>query len=141
MLIARPLVQYFTKFADLAFCGQQNKIRKKSVAYFLDSKDEGDKKLSAGAPKFAEYLNEPSRAFFKDVLSGIEKLGIPYNANSHLVHGLDYYCHTVFEFTTAKLGAQGTVLVGGRYDGLIETMGGPKTLELVGLRGLIVLPT
>lgn len=120
------LVQYFT--AHQSELSADSKMRlEKNPLRILDSKDEGDKKLSANAPKLEQYLNETSQNFFKKVLEGIERLGIPFKINNHLVRGLDYYCHTVFEFTTAKLGAQGTVLAGGRYDGLIETMGGPRT--------------
>lgn len=120
------LVKYFTAHQDQLSADSKMRLEKNPLR-ILDSKDEGDKKLNANAPKLEEHLNETSRTFFQKVLAGIEKLGIPYKVNDHLVRGLDYYCHTVFEFTTAKLGAQGTVLAGGRYDGLIETMGGPKT--------------
>ncbi len=120
------LVSYFTAHQDQLSADSKMRLEKNPLR-ILDSKDEGDKKINALAPKFEQYLNETSKTFFKKVLEGIEKLGIPYKINSHLVRGLDYYSHTVFEFTTAKLGAQGTVLAGGRYDGLIETMGGPKT--------------
>ncbi|WP_347357221.1 histidine--tRNA ligase [Bdellovibrio sp.] len=120
------LVQYFTAHKEQL--SEDSKMRlEKNPLRILDSKDEGDKKLNAHAPKLEQSLNQSSQDFFKKVLAGIEKLGIPYKVNNHLVRGLDYYCHTVFEFTTSKLGAQGTVLAGGRYDGLIETMGGPKT--------------
>ncbi len=120
------LVRYFTAHKDQLSDDSKMRLEKNPLR-ILDSKDEGDKKLNANAPKLEQSLNTISQEFFKKVLDGIEKLGIPYKVNSHLVRGLDYYCHTVFEFTTTKLGAQGTVLAGGRYDGLIETMGGPKT--------------
>lgn len=120
------LVQYFTAHQEQLSADSKTRLEKNPLR-ILDSKDEGDKKINVNAPKLEQYLNETSQSFFKKVLAGIEKLGIPYKVNSHLVRGLDYYCHTVFEFTTSKLGAQGTVLAGGRYDGLIETMGGPKT--------------
>src|SRR5205085_5125220 len=68
---------------------------------------------------------EPSREFSGRVLSGLDALGIRHRVNPRLVRGLDYYTHTVFEFVTTDLGAQGTVLAGGRYDGLVEVMGGP----------------
>jgi histidyl-tRNA synthetase len=93
----------------------------------LDSKDEGDRRVVANAPLFSDYLNEASRAFFAAVTADLDRLGITYKHNPHLVRGLDYYCHTAFEFTTDALGAQGTVMAGGRYDGLIEMMGGPAT--------------
>lgn len=120
------LVTYFTAHQDQLSADSKMRLEKNPLR-ILDSKDDGDKRLNINAPKLEQYLNETSKTFFRTVLKGIEKLGIPYKVNSHLVRGLDYYCHTVFEFTTSKLGSQGTVLAGGRYDGLIETMGGPKT--------------
>ncbi|MEJ2026883.1 MAG: His/Gly/Thr/Pro-type tRNA ligase C-terminal domain-containing protein, partial [Limibacillus sp.] len=93
----------------------------------LDSKDEGDRRLVADAPLFGDYLNDQSLAFFAEVKSGLETLGIAYELNPRLVRGLDYYCHTAFEFTTTELGTQSAVMAGGRYDGLVETMGGQAT--------------
>lgn len=93
----------------------------------LDSKDPGDRRVIEDAPLFGDSLNDASKAFFDTVTAGLEALGIPYVVNPRLVRGLDYYCHTAFEFTTDALGAQGTVLAGGRYDGLIKSMGGPQT--------------
>jgi len=93
----------------------------------LDSKDEADKRINAGAPSFADYLTPEARAFFDAVRSGLDFLGIGYRVSPRLVRGLDYYCHTAFEFVTTDLGAQGTVLGGGRYDGLMGVMGGPET--------------
>jgi histidyl-tRNA synthetase len=96
----------------------------------LDSKDEADKRIVAGAPIFFDYLNASSRAFFDKVKSALAAVGIGYRLNPRIVRGLDYYCHTVFEFTTDELGAQGAVIAGGRYDGLAETMGGPPTASV-----------
>ncbi len=93
----------------------------------LDSKDPGDRALVMEAPQFGEYLNDQSRAFFAAVTGGLQALGIDYQLNPRLVRGLDYYAHTAFEFTTTDLGSQGTVMGGGRYDGLVEVMGGPPT--------------
>jgi histidyl-tRNA synthetase len=93
----------------------------------LDSKDEADKAVVADAPMMVDYLNDDSRRFFDDVQNGLAAAGVPVTINARLVRGLDYYCHTAFEFTTTALGAQGTVLAGGRYDGLIGQMGGPAT--------------
>jgi histidyl-tRNA synthetase len=93
----------------------------------LDSKDEGDKRINAEAPSFAEYLTPEARAFFDEVRAGLDHLGLGYRVSPRLVRGLDYYCHTAFEFVTTDLGAQGTVLGGGRYDGLMGVMGGPET--------------
>jgi len=91
----------------------------------LDSKDPGDQRLAAEAPDFTEYLNDASREFFARVRDELDMLGIAYRLNPRLVRGLDYYTHTAFEFVTTELGAQGTVIGGGRYDGLVELMGGP----------------
>jgi histidyl-tRNA synthetase len=93
----------------------------------LDSKDEGDRAITAAAPRLDDFLNDASRAFFDQVQAGLAALGIPFRYNPALVRGLDYYTHTAFEFTTDALGAQGSVLAGGRYDGLIATLGGPDT--------------
>jgi histidyl-tRNA synthetase len=92
----------------------------------LDSKDESDRAVIAGAPTLPESLDEESKTFFAAVTAGLDALGIPYKISPHLVRGLDYYCHTAFEFTTTELGSQGTLLAGGRYDGLIPAMGGPE---------------
>ena len=91
----------------------------------LDSKDPGDMRLNADAPAFDAYLNDASFEFYGRVRDGLAQLGIAYRHNPRLVRGLDYYTHTAFEFVTTDLGAQGTVIGGGRYDGLVELMGGP----------------
>ena len=93
----------------------------------LDSKDEGDRAVIVDAPLMADYLNAASTNMFDAVRAGLDRLGIAYRVNPRLVRGLDYYTHTAFEFTTQALGAQGAVIAGGRYDGLIEAMGGPPT--------------
>src|SRR5262252_1731394 len=92
----------------------------------FDSKDESDRRVSLDAPAFDDYLSSGSRDFLARVRDGLEGLGIPYRLNSRLVRGLDYYTHTAFEFVTTELGAQGTVIGVGRYDGLVEMMGGPE---------------
>ena len=91
----------------------------------LDSKEEGDRAVVAEAPRLQDQLNEASRSFFERVQALLARSAIPFVVNPKLVRGLDYYSHTAFEFTTTELGAQGTVLGGGRYDGLMKTMGGP----------------
>jgi histidyl-tRNA synthetase len=93
----------------------------------LDSKEECDQRVSLEAPVFDDYFNAYSRDFFARVRDGLDRLSIPYRVNPRLVRGLDYYTHTAFEFVTSGLGAQGTVIGGGRYDGLVELMGGPAT--------------
>jgi histidyl-tRNA synthetase len=91
----------------------------------LDSNDEGDRAVIAEAPLLEEHLNEASRGFFARVEDALARLGVSFERNPRLVRGLDYYTHTAFEFTTTRLGAQGAVMAGGRYDGLVETLGGP----------------
>jgi len=93
----------------------------------LDSKDGGDRSIVENAPRFDEYLTDAAHSFFDSVKQGLDGLGIAYSCNERLVRGLDYYCHTAFEFTTHRLGSQSAVLAGGRYDGLIGQMGGPET--------------
>jgi histidyl-tRNA synthetase len=92
----------------------------------LDSKDEGDRELIANAPLLGDYLNEASTAHIERVMEQLAAAGVAFERDPKLVRGLDYYCHTAFEFITSDLGAQGTVLGGGRYDGLAETLGGPN---------------
>lgn len=91
----------------------------------LDSKNQTDKKIILNAPSILDYLNEESLDRFQKVTEGLDTLGIKFNIDKNLVRGLDYYCHTAFEFITRDLGAQGTVLAGGRYDGLSKMLGGP----------------
>lgn len=120
------LVEYFS--GHTAQLSEDSRTRlQKNPLRILDSKDEGDRAIIVNAPLLADSLNEASRAFFDGVRRGLDMLGVQYNVNQRLVRGLDYYTHTAFEFITTALGAQGTVLAGGRYDALVETMGGPKT--------------
>jgi len=93
----------------------------------LDSKDERDRKICVDAPNVDAYLTGEASDFFAAVTAGIDAAGVPWKRNGRLVRGLDYYRHTAFEFVTDRLGAQGTVIAGGRYDGLIEALGGPYT--------------
>lgn len=93
----------------------------------LDSKDEGDRRIIENAPANTSYFTAAAADFFAQVQEGLASLGISFYLNPRLVRGLDYYCHTVFEFTTDALGAQNTVLAGGRYDSLVSIMGGPDT--------------
>jgi histidyl-tRNA synthetase len=106
----------------------------KNPMRILDSKDEGDKKVVANAPVIEDSYSSEASDFFSYVKEGLDNLGIEYHVNSSLVRGLDYYCHTAFEFTTDALGAQNAVLAGGRYDGLISMMGGADT-PAVGFAG------
>jgi histidyl-tRNA synthetase len=120
------LVDYFSAHKDKLSAESLDRLTRNPLR-ILDSKDEGDKAIVANAPVMTDSLNEESAAFFDKVCEGLTALGIPYTLNARLVRGLDYYTHTAFEFTTDALGAQGTVLAGGRYDGLIKQLGGPPT--------------
>ena len=117
------LVSYLKQHYDLLSIESKQRLEKNPLR-ILDSKEECDKIVVENAPLYADSLNEASKNFFEEVLTGLDLLEIPYRVNNRLVRGLDYYAHTVFEFTTDKLGAQGAVLAGGRYDGLIKEMGG-----------------
>lgn len=120
------LVDYFSAHkADLS-ADSLDRLERNPLR-ILDSKDEGDRKIVADAPVFSDYLNQESQDFFGTVRQGLDDMGIVYRLNPRLVRGLDYYCHTAFEFTTTELGSQSAVMAGGRYDGLIEMMGGPST--------------
>jgi len=118
------LVEYFSGHRDALSEDSRRRLEMNPLR-ILDSKDQGDRRLLADAPSFDDYLNPASRDFFAGVTAGLDALGIRYTRNPHLVRGFDYYCHSAFEFVTDALGAQGTVLAGGRYDGLVETLGGP----------------
>jgi len=120
------LVGYLSRYRNDLSQESQERLERNPLR-ILDSKDQRDREILIGAPSLADSLNEPSRAFFAEVQAGLDVLDIPYQINPRLVRGLDYYTHTAFEFTTTALGAQGAVLAGGRYDGLVATMGGPDT--------------
>lgn len=93
----------------------------------LDSKNETTQRVLEAAPLLSEYIDDESRAHFEQLCAALDDAGTPYVVNPKLVRGLDYYTHTVFEWTTQTLGAQGTVCAGGRYDGLVEQLGGRAT--------------
>ncbi len=99
----------------------------KNPLRILDSKDPRDRPIADAAPDIDTYLTDEARDFFDSVTGGLDAAGVAWTRNSRLVRGLDYYRHTAFEFITDRLGAQGTVLGGGRYDGLMESLGGPAT--------------
>lgn len=93
----------------------------------LDSKDPRDRPIADAAPEIDQHLTSDAGRFFEAVTKGLDAAGVNWTRASRLVRGLDYYRHTAFEFITERLGAQGTVLGGGRYDGLVEALGGPHT--------------
>ena len=117
------LVEYFSKYKSDLSEDSQNRLEKNPLR-ILDSKDKKDKEITALAPHITEFYTAESAQYFAKLKMILEELGIKYSENSRLVRGLDYYSDTIFEYTTTKLGAQATVLAGGRYDGLAEIMGG-----------------
>jgi histidyl-tRNA synthetase len=120
------LVAYFQSVrADLSEDSQERLER--NPLRILDSKDPRDKAFVAEAPKIDDYLTDQAQDFFGQVTSGLDAAGVAWTRLPALVRGLDYYRHTAFEFVTDRLGAQGTVLGGGRYDGLVESLGGAHT--------------
>ncbi|WP_439651449.1 histidine--tRNA ligase [Pacificimonas pallii] len=120
------LLAYFNGHRDSLGEDSQRRLDANPLR-ILDSKNEGDRALVADAPVIDDFLTAEAAAFFAALTSGLDAAGVAWTRNPRLVRGLDYYRHTAFEFVTDALGAQGTVLAGGRYDGLIEAMGGPHT--------------
>ena len=120
------LVAYFTRFAADLSADSKQRLEKNPLR-ILDSKDEGDRKIVADAPTIAAHLTPLAAGFYDSLRNSLTALGIPFVENPRIVRGLDYYNHTAFEFVTTQLGAQGTVMGGGRYDGLVKQMGGPET--------------
>jgi histidyl-tRNA synthetase len=120
------LVAYFTARADKLSEESCARLEKNPLR-ILDSKDPGDRALVLDAPTIQAHLTGAAASFYAGVKRALDRFGVPYRENPRIVRGLDYYSHTAFEFVTDRLGAQGTVMAGGRYDGLVEEMGGPPT--------------
>ena len=120
------LVEYFSDhLSDLSEDSRERLA--KNPLRILDSKDPRDRPIADLAPDIDTYITDEARDFFGGVTEGLQAAGVAWTRDSRLVRGMDYYRHTAFEFVTDRLGAQGTVLGGGRYDGLIESLGGPAT--------------
>jgi histidyl-tRNA synthetase len=120
------LVAYFT--ANKASLSRDSLLRlERNPMRILDSKDAQERPVIEGAPKIGPYLSSDAASFYGKVREHLSRFGVPFRENPGIVRGLDYYGHTAFEFVTSKLGAQGTVMAGGRYDGLVSEMGGPQT--------------
>jgi histidyl-tRNA synthetase len=119
------LIAYLETFADQLSEDSKNRLAVNPLR-ILDSKDAGDRAILQEAPRLQDYLNDVSKEHFADLTAALDNAGVAWVFDPLLVRGLDYYCHTAFEFVTTSLGAQGTVLGGGRYDGLAEMLGGPK---------------
>ena len=126
MAYREALIAYFSTHKEAL--SEDSRLRlERNPLRVVDSKDPGDKAIVADAPTIHPYLNEHSAAFYGKLREHLARIGVPVVENPRIVRGLDYYSHTAFEFVTDRLGAQGTVMAGGRYNGLVEEMGGPPT--------------
>lgn len=122
----QALIDYLTPLKASLSADSQRRLEENPLRV-LDSKEPEDKAAVEGAPSILDYLDEESSAYFAAVRSMLETLRIPYVINTNMVRGLDYYNHTIFEFTTEVAGSQLTICAGGRYDGLVAYFGGPET--------------
>ena len=120
------LIAYFQSVRGDLSEDSQDRLERNPLR-ILDSKDPRDQAFVADAPQIDDFLTDEARTFFDQVTAGLDAAGVEWSRMSKLVRGLDYYRHTAFEFITDRLGAQGTVLGGGRYDGLMESLGGAPT--------------
>lgn len=120
------LVDYLTKYQDGLDGDSQRRLQSNPLR-ILDSKDVKTREIIEGAPRLMTFIDGDARAHFESLCAMLTALNVDYEVNPYLVRGLDYYCHTVFEWVTNSLGAQGTVCAGGRYDGLVEQLGGKAT--------------
>ena len=135
------LVDYLGQYRNELDADSQRRLETNPLR-ILDSKDAGTRRILAQAPSLDDYLDEESRVHFERVKALLDAAGVSYSVNPALVRGLDYYGKTVFEWITDSLGAQGTVCAGGRYDGLVEQLGGRPTPAVgfaMGLERLILL--
>lgn len=135
------LVAYFESHREVLDEDSQRRLKTNPLR-ILDSKNPAMAEMLAGAPQLLDHLDEESRAHFEQLKSTLDAAGIGYRINPRLVRGLDYYSRTVFEWTTTALGSQGTVCGGGRYDGLVEQLGGKPTPGVgfaIGLERLMLL--
>lgn len=135
--------EYLSKDYD-NLCDTCKERLSKNPLRILDCKYDGEREYIKNAPKTLDYLNEESKSYFEEVKSSLESLGIPFIEDSTLVRGLDYYSHTVFEIISniPELGKANTLCGGGRYDGLVELLGGPSTPGIgfaMGIERIIIL--
>lgn len=119
------LVKYFSQHQDQLDADSQRRLSKNPLR-ILDSKNPDMQDLITNAPSIEHSLSEQSLQHFRTICNTLEQVGIPYQINHRLVRGIDYYCHTVFEWVSDNLGAQGTICAGGRYDGLVAEVGGSE---------------
>ncbi len=137
----QALVDYLTPYQEELDPDSRDRLTRNPLR-ILDSKDQRTQEIALSAPKIYEYLGPDSQKHFEQVQTLLTDLGISYELNHRLVRGLDYYTHTAFEIISDDLGAQATVCGGGRYDGLVQELGGPETPAVgwaIGLERLIIL--
>ncbi len=137
----QALVDYLTPLKEELDPDSQERLSRNPLR-ILDSKDPRTRAIAERAPKLPDYLSADSRAFFEQVQAHLQALDIPYELDPYLVRGLDYYTHTAFEIVSPELGSQSTVCGGGRYDGLVEELGGPPTPAVgwaIGMERLVLL--
>lgn len=139
----KVIKEYLSKDYD-NLCDTCKERLSKNPLRILDCKYDGEREYIKNAPKTLDYLNEESKSYFEEVKSSLESLGIPFIEDSTLVRGLDYYSHTVFEIISdiPELGKANTLCGGGRYDGLVELLGGPSTPGIgfaMGIERIIIL--
>jgi len=135
------LIEYFSQYPEQLDQDAKNRLHSNPLR-ILDSKNPKMREIVAQAPDLQDYIDAESQAHFADLCTRLDILGIAYTVNSRLVRGLDYYSRTVFEWITKDLGAQGTVCAGGRYDGLVEQLGGRSTAGIgfaMGVERLVAL--
>ncbi|MBK1717271.1 histidine--tRNA ligase [Thiocystis violacea] len=135
------LVAYLSRHADQLDADSQRRLASNPLR-ILDSKNPETQRIVADAPTLMDYLGEETRSHFEHICRNLDRAGVAYRINPRLVRGLDYYNRTVFEWITDDLGAQGTVCAGGRYDGLVEQLGGRSTPAVgfaMGLERLVEL--
>lgn len=123
------LKAYFSQFKD-SLCETCRSRLERNPLRIIDCKVESCREIAKGSPVITDYISEESKERFEKLLNLLDRFGIKYRVNSGLVRGLDYYTDTVFEFITDRIGAQGTVAAGGRYDRLVQQLGGPPTPAL-----------
>jgi histidyl-tRNA synthetase len=138
----RPLLVAYLKQHEEKLCANCRRRIETNPLRVLDCKVPECRAATASAPRLSDSLSDNAKVYFAGVLAGLDAVGIPYHLNHRLVRGLDYYCLTTFEVTTTSLGAQNAVGAGGRYDGLVETLGGPPTPAVgfaVGLERMVMM--
>lgn len=137
----KALVSYMSQHQSLLGPEARQRLERNPLR-ILDSKDPDIQSVLEDAPVLQEFLGFESASYFQGLCAFLDRMGIDYQLNPRLVRGLDYYCHTVFEWVTDQLGAQGTICAGGRYDGLVEIQGGkpsPATGFAMGMERLVSL--